>query len=85
VRPPFAREYPKVPEIDALLARFESGDYAGVREDAKKLSSHDDDDVRRAAADLVAHTEPDPAMRWLFLGVLAMILAVTGWWIARAH
>ena len=83
VRPPFARDYPKGPEIDALLERFEAGDYAGVREHAKKLEGHDNEETRRAARDLVARTEPDPAMRWLFLGILLMILAVTGYWIAR--
>jgi hypothetical protein len=83
VRPPFARDYPKLPEIDALLERFQAGDYAGVRAAAKKLEAHADEDTRRAARDLVSRTAPDPAMRWLLLAVLAMILAVTGYWLAR--
>lgn len=85
MRPPFARDYPKLPEIDALLERFEAGDYAGLREAAKKLDGHEDEDARRAARDLVSRTEPDPAMRWVFLGVLTMILAVAGYWWSRAH
>ncbi len=85
MRPPFARDYPKLPEIAALLDLFERGDYAGLREAAKKLEAHEDENARRAARDLVSRTEPDPAMRWIFLGVLVMILAITGYWIARAH
>lgn len=81
-RPPFAQDYPKDPEIEALLALFEAGDYGAMRERAKKLESRDEG-VRLAVRDLVARTEPDPAMRWIFLGILAMILGVTAYWLTR--
>jgi hypothetical protein len=85
LRPPFARDYPKTAEIDALLALFEKGDYGGLRTEAKKLEQHESDAVRAAARDLVSRTEPDPAMRWVFIAILVMILAVSAYWLARTH
>jgi len=82
MRPPFARDYPKDPEIEALLALFEAGDYGGMRARAKQLKS-EDQDVQLAVRDLVAHTEPDPAMRWIFLGILAVVLGVMAYWLRR--
>lgn len=84
VRPPFARDYPKDPEIDALLALFEAGDYGGLRERARSVDSKDEK-VRAAVQDLIARTEPDPAMRWIFLGILALLLVVTAYWLTRSR
>lgn len=83
-RPSFADKYPKNAELDALVERFEAGDYAAVRDGAKKLLGRDPE-VAAAVRDLVSRTEPDPIMKWLLLAVLVMILAVSAYWMLRAR
>lgn len=85
MRPPFAENYPDRPEIGALVERFDAGDYAAVRAGAARLASHEDAAVREAAKDLCARTSPDPAMKWLYLGVLALVLAIGAYWVVRTR
>ncbi|HZU85243.1 MAG TPA: hypothetical protein VE987_20060 [Polyangiaceae bacterium] len=68
-RPAFAQDFPRAPELDALVDAFARGDYARVRADAPKLeASAPDEAVRRAARTLVRKTKPDP----LAIGLLAL-------------
>lgn len=74
-RPPFARTYPSNTELDRLLAAFEAGDYASVREGAPRLASETrDEDVRRAALDLRGRIEPDLVSGALLLVALALAI-----------
>jgi hypothetical protein len=72
--PVFAQRYPRDETLDGLLATFERGDYASVREGAQKLiASTTKPAVRQAAEDLLKRLEPDPLARYL-LGVSALLL-----------
>ena len=82
--PKFAKDFPRDPELDALVAAFARGDYAAVREGAPKLASTTSDEaVRRAARTLRERIEPDPTSRALFLIAAALLIALTAWWVAH--
>jgi len=60
-RPPFARWYPRDPELDRLLSAFLDGNNALVFEKAPELArSAEDPEVARAARDLHRRLHPDP-------------------------
>lgn len=82
--PRFAKEFPRHPELDALVAAFANGDYRTVREGAPKLAkSTDDEAVKRAAEELAARIEPDPGAKILFGVTAALLLFLTIWWVAH--
>jgi hypothetical protein len=83
-RPSFARDFPRVPELDALVDAFARGDYRRVRAGAPGLErSSTDDAVKRAARMLVERTAPDP-LASVLLGLAAVLLAtVASWWIVH--
>lgn len=80
-RPPFAADFPRSPELDALVDAFVQGNYARVRSDATRLLASDaDESIKRAARQLVDRTRPDP-LALLLLGLTALLLAaIGGWW-----
>jgi hypothetical protein len=84
-RPSFAKDFPREPTLDALVEAFEAGDFARAREGADKLVREAQDaDVRRAAAVLGARTRADP-LQTLLLGLsLALLVALSAWWIAHS-
>jgi hypothetical protein len=78
--PVFAQRYPRDETLDALIATFERGNYASVREGAQKLiASTTKPAVRQAAEDLLQRLEPDPLARYL-LGVSALLLVFFTIW-----
>ena len=82
--PRFAKDFPRNPELDALVAAFARGDYATVREGAPKLASATTDEaVRRAAETLRARIEPDPTSKALFLIAAALLVLLTAWWVTH--
>ena len=81
-RPAFAKDYP--PELDELVAAFERGNYASVREGADKLSRESSDGkVKAAAADLRARTEADPMQKVLLAIVAVLLVGLAGYWWAN--
>jgi hypothetical protein len=73
---------PSDPELRALVAAFERGDYAHVRQEAPVLAARAKDPaVRRVAADLTRRVEPDPISVYLIAlaGVLLVFLAAWYW------
>jgi hypothetical protein len=86
-RPRFAEGFPEgVPELDALVQAFADGDYRRVRTEAPKLAAKTEAEaVKRAAAELVAHTRPEPAIVWLIALTFALLVFLSAWWIAHAH
>jgi hypothetical protein len=84
VRPAFAREFPRDPELDALVAAFTAGNFARVRGEAPRvIASSSNDAVKRAVETLVTRTKPDP-MAALLVGVTAVLLvALSAWWITH--
>lgn len=70
-RPAFLLEFPEDPELEALIAAFEAGDFARVRAEAPKLAaSTGSEAVRRAALELRHRTDPDP----LLVGMLGLCI-----------
>jgi hypothetical protein len=64
-------EFPEDPELELLIAAFESGDFAQVRAEAPKLAARTArEDVRRAALELRSRTDPDP----LLVGMLGLCI-----------
>jgi hypothetical protein len=79
--PSFARDFPRAPELDALVEAFAQGNYARVREDGPRLAQATTDDaVRRAARRLVERTRPDPLAVTLIAFTAALLVALGGFW-----
>jgi hypothetical protein len=86
VRPPFAAGYPRHAELDNLLAAFEAGDYATVREGAPRLAaSTKNEEVRRAAIDLRKRIDPDLVSGALLLVALALALFLGAHYLRADH
>jgi hypothetical protein len=84
--PAFARDFPRTPELDALVASFARGDYRAVREGAPKLAAAATDErVKQAAELLRARIEPDPIARVLFAFAAALLVMLTAWWVLHQH
>jgi hypothetical protein len=77
-RAAFLAWFPEDPELDKMVRAYEVGNYAYVREHAGKLAERSDDDkVRAAARELLARIEPDPLMKFLLLGAVALLVFLT--------
>jgi hypothetical protein len=84
-RPSFARDFPRQPALDALVAAFARGNYAQVRARAPELErSTDDEAVRRAARTLVERTRPEPLAVALVGLTAALLVTVTAYWAIHA-
>jgi hypothetical protein len=82
--PRFAEAFPRDPDLDALVAAFARGDYASVRTKAPELAGRTKDaEVARAAKELRARVEADPAARLLFAFTAALLAFLTVWWVAH--
>lgn len=80
--PKFAKDFPRDPELDALVAAFERGDFAAVRRDASALAERTPEEaVRKAALLLRERIEPDKAARVLFLFALGLLVFLSGYWV----
>jgi hypothetical protein len=85
--PAFAQQFPRHPELDALVDAFEQGNYARVRAEAPRLAEASGDDeedapseeVRLAAQELLRRIEPDPLAAYLF-GIAVLLLAFLSLW-----
>jgi hypothetical protein len=83
-RPLFANDFPRVPELDAIVGAFSRGDYARVRKDAEDLAeSAQSESVRQAARTLVSRTAPDPLAVWLLVLSAAFVVTVSAYWIVH--
>jgi len=83
-RPPFAADFPRDPELDALVAAFERGDFARVRDGVPRIvASPADEGVKSAAKALLSRTRPDP-LATLLLAISAVLLVLlSAWWITH--
>lgn len=83
--PAFAKDFPRHPKLDALVAAFERGDYATVRAGASKLAAEDEDEaVRNAARLLSERIHPDPSAKALFWIAAAVLVVLTGFWVTHS-
>lgn len=82
--PRFAKDFPRHPELDALVEAFARGDYRTVRDRAPALAERaEDEQVKRAARTLAAHLEADPTAKLLFALTFALLAFLTVWWITH--
>jgi hypothetical protein len=82
--PAFARDFPREPALDALVAAFAAGDYATVRAGAPELAATTEyAEVKRAALLLRARTEPDPTARVFFGLTAGLLVFLTVWWVTH--
>jgi hypothetical protein len=82
--PAFAKDFPRHPELDALVMAFTNGDYAFVRAHAPKLRANTDDEAVKCAAELLeSRTKPDSAAKILVLLALVLLVFLTAWWVGH--
>ncbi len=82
--PRFAQGFPRDEELDALVVAYVKGDYLTVRNGAPALAAKaSDPEVVLAAKKLRAHIDADPTAKLLFLVTAALLLFLTGWWVAH--
>lgn len=83
--PPAAEREPTPAEKELARARaiFEAGDYLLLREVAEPLTKSDDPAVKAGAEELLKKLEIDPVAKWIGLGTLLVLLAITYWYIVR--
>ncbi len=78
-RSAFTAGFPPDPELAELVAAFDRGDYAFVRDRAPALAARTGRaDVRDAALELRARIDPDPTSRALLLVAIALFVALAG-------
>jgi hypothetical protein len=81
-RPTFARDYPRDPELDAMVAAFTAGNFARVHEGAARIAaSSSDEALKRASAELVGRTKADPLATLLIVVTAALLLALAAFWV----
>ena len=79
-RPTFLLDFPRDPELEALIAAFEAGNYARVRAEAPLLAAKaEDPEVARAALELRRRIDPDPLARTLLLISALLLLVLSAW------
>lgn len=83
-RPAFLLTFPEDPELEALMAAFEQGNFAEVRARAPELAKlTSDPEVRRAALELRRRIDPDPLLIVLLLFSLSLFSFLVLWVYAR--
>ena len=84
-RPAFLLGFPEDPELEPLIAAFEAGNYAHVRETALRLAETSERaDVKAAALELLRRIEPDPLVKFL-LGIAIALFVVVVAYVYHAH
>jgi hypothetical protein len=84
-RPAFILDFPEDPELAPLIAAFEAGNYAYVRERAPRLAETSERaDVKAAALELAQRIEPDPLVKFL-LGVAIALFVVVVAYVYHSH
>ena len=79
-RPRFVLDFPSHPDLDALVAAFERGDFRAVNAGALLLREKSDDPVIKAACDeLLSRMRPDPLVMAL-LGISVLLFAALVAW-----
>jgi hypothetical protein len=74
-RPRFLLAFPEHPDLARLVAAFEAGNYALVREEAEALAERAENPaVRDAALELRSRIEPDPLVKYLLALTAALLL-----------
>jgi len=84
--PAFARNFPEDPELERLVEAFERGNFAAVRAGAPRLAREAGrEEVRRAAAELLKRTQPDPLAAMLLLAAVGLLVFLSIWYWSHQH
>ncbi len=84
--PAFAKDFPRDPELDRVVALFEQGNYAAVRTSAADLIKRTEDDAVRKAAKLVLdRLKPDPLALYLVAIAAGLLVVLAGWYWTHPH
>lgn len=79
-RPRFVLDFPSNPDLDALVAAFERGDFRSVNAGAASLREKTEDPAIRAACEeLLLRMRPDPLVKGL-LGISVLLFAALVAW-----
>lgn len=79
-RPHFLLDFPDDPELEQLIAAFEAGNYAFVRERAPDVAERtQNDEVRDAALELRRRIDPDPLIKYLLLISVVLLVFLTAY------
>ena len=74
-RPRFLLAFPEHPDLARLVAAFEAGNYALVRDEAEALAERAESPaVRDAALELRRRIDPDPLVKYLLALTAALLL-----------
>jgi hypothetical protein len=85
-RPSFAEEFPRTPDLDAVVDAFARGDYASVRARAIQLEqSSPDEPVRKAARLVFDRTRPDPFTVGLLILAGLLLVTMATWWVLHGR
>jgi hypothetical protein len=77
---------PRSEAIAGLIAAFDAGNYALVRERAPAvMKSVDDPDEQAIARDLLRRINPDPIAKWMMMGAGLLLAFLAGWYWSHAH
>jgi hypothetical protein len=83
-RPAFLLEYPRDPELEVLIAAYERGDFARVRDEAPGLARRTPDEaIRSAALELRRRTQPDRLLVFFLLLSIGLLLFLVVWVYSR--
>lgn len=84
--PAFAKDFPKDPDLDRVVALFEQGNYAAVRKAAAELIARTEDEkVRAAAKQVLERLKPDPLALYLVVIAAALLAVLAGWYWTHPH
>lgn len=84
--PAFAKDFPSDPELHAIVAAFQAGNYLLVRERAPMLARDATDPrVAEAARELRRRIDPDPLARTLLLSAVGLLLFLALWAFRHPH
>jgi hypothetical protein len=79
-RPEFLLDFPEDPALEPLIAAFEAGNYARVRELAPRVAeAAENAEVRSAALELRRRIDPDPLARYLLLVSVLLFVFLAVW------
>lgn len=85
-RPAFLLDFPRHPELERIIAAYEAGNFAYVREQAPKLAERTDDPaVRDAALELRHRIDPDPLAKYLLFAAIALLAFLIAWTYLAHH
>jgi hypothetical protein len=86
LRPGFLLDFPSDPELERIMAAYEAGNYAYVREHATELAERTEDPaVRAAALELRRRIDPDPLAKYLLLAAMTLLAFLIAWAYLAPH